>query len=432
MLHVSRRLGGAGRANGAAAVAPLHGAATLAHRDQRGLPRYGPAGVGVWTSPAVDPRTGTVFVGTGNNYIGTPTSLEDSIVAIDAATGAQKWATQLSDPEAWNFSCVLTPGLFNCPVPGNDFDFGASPNVFRIGTRTVVGEGQKSGLYHVLDAATGQIVWQDMLSSSPLPPAIAAGLFGIEWGTSYDGKHIYVATNQANPGTMFALSPATGKLVWKTPVSKLTCLRPRVLFRPRSPIGCLPALPGAVSSSPGLVWEGGQDGILRAYDSTTGRVLWSYDTVRRYRHTTDGVPGIGGSIDGGGTVIAHGTVYSNSGYTHRDRDDRKRPTRLRSSLSRPQRGDDAPSDIAPEAAACVIASRLPPGSYRQGRDPQPAGDDELMLDHDLHIRPPTLGAPVVVARFRPRRIRRGFRRCRRRTRRGTGARRRIRSGRGRR
>ena len=282
----------------------------------KGVPHFGPAGVAVWTTPAVDPRTGTIFVGTGNDYIGTPSRLEDSIVAIEAATGAQKWATQLSDPEAWNFSCVLTPGLFNCPVPGSDFDFGSSPNVFTIGDRTVVGEGQKSGLYHVLDASTGKIVWQDMLSSTSLPPAIAAGLFGIEWGTSYDGKHIYVATNIANPGTMFALSPATGRLVWKKPVPKLTCLRPRVAFRPHSPIGCLPALPAAVSSSPGLVWEGGQDGILRAYSSADGRVLWSYDTVRRYRHTTDGVPGFGGSIDGGGTVIAHGMVYSNSGYTH--------------------------------------------------------------------------------------------------------------------
>lgn len=280
-----------------------------------GVPRFGPAGVAVWTTPAVDPRTGTLFIGTGNNYIGT-SSLEDSMVAIDAATGTQRWATQLSDPEAWNFACVLTPGLFNCPVPGNDFDFGASPNVFRIGGRAVVGEGQKSGLYHVLDAATGTIVWQDMLSTISFPSAIAAGLFGIEWGSSYDGNHIYVATNQANPGTMFALSPATGQLVWKTPVSKLTCLRPRVLFRPHSPIGCLPALPGAVSSSPGLVWEGGQDGQFRAYSSATGQVLWSYDTVRRYRHTTNNVPGIGGSIDGGGTVIAHGMVYSNSGYTH--------------------------------------------------------------------------------------------------------------------
>jgi polyvinyl alcohol dehydrogenase (cytochrome) len=92
-------------------------------------------------------------------------------------------------------------------VPGNDFDFGASPNVFRIGTRTVVGEGQKSGLYHVLDAATGKIVWQDMLSTASLPSAIAAGLFGIERGTSSDGNHIYVATNPASPGRSTAAAP---------------------------------------------------------------------------------------------------------------------------------------------------------------------------------------------------------------------------------
>jgi polyvinyl alcohol dehydrogenase (cytochrome) len=54
-------------------------------------------------------------------------------------------------------------------------------------------------------------------------------------------------------------------------------------------------------SGAALVWEGGQDGILRAYSRTDGRVLWSYDTVRLYSHTTSHVPGLGGPIDGGGT-----------------------------------------------------------------------------------------------------------------------------------
>jgi hypothetical protein len=46
------------------------------------------------------------------------------------------------------------------------------------------------------------------------------------------------------------------------------------------------------------------------------RVLWSYDTVRTYLHTTDGLPGVGGSIDAGGPVVANGMVYVGSGYTH--------------------------------------------------------------------------------------------------------------------
>ncbi len=218
--------------------------------------------------------------------------------------------TQLDNADAWNFSCILSPHFLNCPKPGSDFDFGSSPNVFTVGGHTYVGEGQKSGMYHVLDAKTGKIVWQ-MLLNNPSGLPETGGFEGIEWGTSYDGSHIYVATNVAKPGTMFALDPATGRIDWRTPVPLFTCLHRKL------PTGlCLPAMPGAVSSSPGLVWEGAQDGILRAYSAATGRVLWSYDTVHIYHHTTDGLVGFGGSIDGGGTVVANGMVYTNSGYTH--------------------------------------------------------------------------------------------------------------------
>jgi polyvinyl alcohol dehydrogenase (cytochrome) len=91
---------------------------------------------------------------------------------------------------------------------------------------------------------------------------------------------------------------------------------PASACRGRPAAACLRALPSAVSSTPGIVWEGGQDGKLRAYASATGKVLWSYDTVRGYRATSDRIAGLGGSIDGGGTVVSGGNVYTNSGYTH--------------------------------------------------------------------------------------------------------------------
>jgi polyvinyl alcohol dehydrogenase (cytochrome) len=279
------------------------------------VPQYAPSGDAVWTSPAIDPRTGIAYIGTGNTYTG-DSPLEDAIIAVNAATGKQVWVHQLTNADDWNLSCVYSPGLTNCPRPGADFDFGSSPNLFTIGSETVVGEGQKSGVYHVLDARTGKIVWQTMLSrASGLSQA--AGLQGIEWGTSYDGTHVYVATNVATPGQMFALSPKTGKVVWHTPVPLGICATGGAAhYLHLTPIECLPALPSAVSSTPGLVWEGGQDGRLRAYSSSTGRVLWQYDTVRTYFHTSDHVLGHGGSIDGGGTVVSHGVVYTNSGYTH--------------------------------------------------------------------------------------------------------------------
>lgn len=231
------------------------------------------------------------------------------MVALNAATGHVKWLTQLANSDAWNFSCVPDPYFANCPSPGHDYDFGAAPNVFKIGHTTVVGEGQKSSVYHVLNAATGKVIWQTLLNVHISGLAAAAGLEGIEWGTSYDGKRIYASTNIGSPGTLFALNPANGHMLWQAAQSPASCLG-----KPAGP--CLPALPSAVSTTPGIVWEGGQDGVLEAYSSANGKVLWRYDTVHRYLHTTDGFPGVGGSIDGGGTVVSNGMVYTNSGYTH--------------------------------------------------------------------------------------------------------------------
>ena len=45
----------------------------------------------------------------------------------------------------------------------------------------------------------------------------------------------------------------------------------------------------------------------------TGRILWTYDTVRVFR-TVNHVFGMGGSMDGGGAVVSNGMLYTNSGY----------------------------------------------------------------------------------------------------------------------
>jgi polyvinyl alcohol dehydrogenase (cytochrome) len=274
-------------------------------------PAFAPSGVAIWSSPSVDPATDTVFVGTGNDYTG-QTPRGNTIVAVDANSGQEKWFRQLAAPDTWNFQCAIAPGIANCPTPGSDFDFGAGPNVFSIGGRTVVGEGQKSGVYHVLDAATGEIVWQSLLATASGKPE-ALGLEGVQWGTSYDGTRIYAATNQAKPGALFALDPADGRQIWKRVSPLNSCRTGGAAKRPK--IECARAFPAPVSSSPGIVWEGGQDGKVRAYSSATGKTLWRYDTVRAYRGT-NGILGVGGSIDAAGAVVSHGMLYLDSGYLH--------------------------------------------------------------------------------------------------------------------
>ena len=141
----------------------------------------------------MDQNRGTVFVGTGNNYShptdpaylacvakgGTeasclsPSDYVDSILALDMNTGAVKWATRLMNwnqpgiangSDDWNTACFIPP-YTNCPqpVPGPDYDFGSSPNEITYqtpaGPNTIIGAGQKSGIYYALDPDTGAVLW---------------------------------------------------------------------------------------------------------------------------------------------------------------------------------------------------------------------------------------------------------------------------------
>lgn len=113
----------------------------------------GASGSPIWSSPTYDRASNTIFATTGNNYTQPTTGASDAFIAFDASTGAIKWVNQRTASDEWTF--VFGDGSAEHP----DFDIGDSPQVYRIGGgRKVVGAGQKSGFYHVLDAATGAVV----------------------------------------------------------------------------------------------------------------------------------------------------------------------------------------------------------------------------------------------------------------------------------
>ncbi len=58
-------------------------------------------GATVWSSFALDPEMGALFFTTGNNYVGEPTELSDSLVAVDAKTGDLLWGTQTLEHDVW-------------------------------------------------------------------------------------------------------------------------------------------------------------------------------------------------------------------------------------------------------------------------------------------------------------------------------------------
>lgn len=277
-----------------------------------GAPEYGPSGAAVWGSPVIDPATGTLYVGTGNNYTGAEGNV-DSLLALDSGTGALRWAYRLTFPDTYTVVCSQPdPGAW-CPGKADgtalDEDVSSAPNLFHVHGRTLVGVGQKGGAYTAFDARTGEIVWQDHLSD--VQGEEDPGDAGIQWGTSYDGTRIYAATWRAHPGVLFALDPADGHILWRTPAPADGCTTGGAGLTPEL---CTPAFTPAVTTTPGLVYEGGYDGKFRIYSADTGTQLWQYDAVRDVQGV-NGLPGRGIGISGnGGAVVVDGMVYVLAGY----------------------------------------------------------------------------------------------------------------------
>jgi polyvinyl alcohol dehydrogenase (cytochrome) len=282
-------------------------------KNKAGAQLWGPSGVPVWSSPAVDARRNALYVTTGNNYTDPTTRLSDAFVALDLNSGKILWSRQMTPKDAYTAACRLQDKTNCAESNGPDFDFGSSPILVTLpnGKRALVA-GQKSGVVNAVDPDNqGEVLWQARVAKGG-----TAG--GVQWGSAVDQSNVYVAVSDigrimltyststdADPnrgGGMFALRLDNGERVWYTPPEPCG-------NRPR----CSPAQSAAVTAIPGVAFSGSVDGHLRGYSSADGRILWDFDTARTYE-TVNGVPGHGGSLDGPGAAIGDGMLFVNSGY----------------------------------------------------------------------------------------------------------------------
>jgi polyvinyl alcohol dehydrogenase (cytochrome) len=313
---------------------PLH----PTHKNSAGVMMQGPAGGAIWSAPTVDPKRGLVFVATGDSYTEVDTKGADAIVAIETKTGKVRWSNQVTEKDNFIVGCTDAVKPANCPSPdGPDHDFGASPILFKLppskgekGGKDILLSGQKSGVVYGMNPDTGKTLWMRKVGGG-------SALGGIEWGMAADGQRLYVANADtiniidetlrplgksplavkqppATPG-LYAIDPATGKLLWSAPAPKAPCRYAGDRGRDRTAGACVRAQSQAPSVMPGVVFSGTMDGWFRAYDTVTGKVIWADSTTDRSYDTVNQVKGQpGGSMDGMGAAIAGGRVFVMSGF----------------------------------------------------------------------------------------------------------------------
>jgi polyvinyl alcohol dehydrogenase (cytochrome) len=259
----------------------------------------GPSGIGVWSTPAIDPDGSLIYITTGNNYTPPVSPTSDAIIAINLEDGTEKWVKQLVPNDWWNNGCDNSPKV-NCDDShGDDYDFSSSPMIVQTKTQKIVVGIQKNGSIVALNAADGDLVWTQYIGA-----AVA-----INWGTAWDGSHIYAGdASFSRNGRLYAIDPDKGKMAWKAPMPSCKPGKDVPLYK------CWAGNMNSVSASPGLVWVAAMDGQIHAFDSQTGKALWSFNTARSYQ-TVNGVGGNGGSIAAAGVTVAEGQVFVTSGYS---------------------------------------------------------------------------------------------------------------------
>ena len=274
-------------------------------KNSAGTQLYAPSGNAVWSAPTVDLKRNVVYAATGNEYSGEGGPMSDAVIAFDLNTGERKWASQVTPKDVYVVGCNAKRE--NCPEDeGPDFDFGNSAILRDLPNgKSVIVIGQKSGVVWALDPdKNGAIVWQRRVGKG-------SALGGLEWGSAADATLGYFPVSDLllgpeDAGGLHALKLDTGEPVWSARPPRADCKDPR---------NCTQAQSAAVTLMPGAIFSGTTTGIMRAYDTATGKVIWTYDANQPYE-TVNGVAAKGGSFNGPGPVVVGGMVFMNAGYNY--------------------------------------------------------------------------------------------------------------------
>jgi PQQ-dependent dehydrogenase (methanol/ethanol family) len=247
-------------------------------------------GGGVWMTPAYDPESGTIYVAVGNPSPDLDGGSRpgdnlytDAVVAIDAKSGKTKWYYQTVPHDVWDLDAV------------------SPPVVATVGGKKVVVHAGKTGWVYVLDAATGKLVkrsdafvpqdnmfalptggqgtrmlpganggseWSPISIDPGLGYAYVAALHQPMWyrtnyapwdkGRLWLGSAFVAIPGEEQYGLFSAVNLSTGKIAWQVKVPQ-------------------PMMGGSLSTAGGLTFTGEGNGNFNAYESKTGKMLWTFN-----------------------------------------------------------------------------------------------------------------------------------------------------------
>ena len=234
-------------------------------------------GGGIWTTPAIDQTTNTVYVATGNPWPDTDGSerpgdnlYTDSLVALDASTGRMKWYFQQTPHDIQDLDAASPPLLFDA-VDDAGHEVPA------------VGEAGKTGLFYILNRDTGTLIRK---VRQVVVTGGGATLGGSTWSpVSFDAglgyaivsasQHLKIENgsvrSEGAPTSLRSAGWSSGYGI----VSALDVATGAVIWEDKFDVGLVG---GSASTAGGLTFVGEANGNFDALETKSGLRLWHFQT----------------------------------------------------------------------------------------------------------------------------------------------------------